>query len=94
MITTEPLLAVDIREAARRLSLSPRAIAALIASRELPSRKIGRRRIIPVTALEAFVKSERPSEDRETEHKGTRNPAKTPEERCSREQETFLHGQN
>jgi excisionase family DNA binding protein len=51
----ESLLAVGITEAARRLGLSPRTVATLIAQRELPSRKVGRRRIIPVAALEAFV---------------------------------------
>jgi len=49
------LIAIDIREAARRLSISPRTVAALISRRELPSRKVGRRRIIPVVALEAFA---------------------------------------
>jgi excisionase family DNA binding protein len=54
------LIAVDIREAARRLSLSPRTIAKLISSRELPSLKVGRRRIIPVAALEAFIRADQP----------------------------------
>ena len=44
-------LAVDVREAARRLSLSPRTVATLVSRGELPSRKVGRRRIIPVAAL-------------------------------------------
>jgi excisionase family DNA binding protein len=52
----EELIAVDIREAARRLSLSPRTVATLLATQELPSRKVGRRRIIPVAALEAFIR--------------------------------------
>ena len=51
--------AIDIREAARRLSLSPRTVATLISSQELPSRKVGRRRIIPVAALEAFISGDR-----------------------------------
>lgn len=51
----EDAVAVDIVEAAKRLSLSPRTVATLIARRELESRKIGRRRIIPVVALEKFV---------------------------------------
>ena len=54
----DQLLAVDIREAARQLSLSPRTVANLVSTRELPSRKVGRRRIIPVTALEAFIRRE------------------------------------
>jgi excisionase family DNA binding protein len=53
------VIAVNISEAARRLSISPRTVAMLISRRELPSRKVGRRRIIPVVALEAFVKSDR-----------------------------------
>jgi excisionase family DNA binding protein len=58
---TDKLLAIDIREAARRLSLSPRTIATLISNQELPSRKVGRRRIIPVAALEAFIGNDRPT---------------------------------
>ena len=50
------VLAVNIPEAARRLGLSQRTVATLVLSRELPSRKVGRRRIIPVVALEAFVR--------------------------------------
>jgi excisionase family DNA binding protein len=49
-------LAVNIPEAARRLGLSIRTVATLVSRRELPSRKVGRRRIIPVAALEAFVR--------------------------------------
>lgn len=49
------VLAVDVREAARRLGLSPRTIATLIARGELLSRRIGRRRVIPVEALEKFL---------------------------------------
>jgi len=56
MHSTESVVAVGIAEAARRLGLSTRTIAKLIARRELPSRKVGRRRIIPVVALEAFAR--------------------------------------
>ena len=51
----ETVLAVGVPEAARRLGLSTRTVATLIARRELPSRKVGRRRIIPVAALEIFI---------------------------------------
>jgi excisionase family DNA binding protein len=51
------ILAVDIREAARRLGLSPRTVATLVSRRELPSCKVGRRRIIPIAALEAFIRT-------------------------------------
>ncbi len=54
----ETVLAVGIVEAARRLGLSARTVATLVLRHELPSRRVGRRRIIPVVALEAFVKSE------------------------------------
>jgi len=53
----ETVLAVGVAEAARRLGLSARTVATLVLTRELPSRKVGRRRIIPVVALEAFVRS-------------------------------------
>jgi excisionase family DNA binding protein len=49
-------LAVTITEAARRLGLSIRTVATLVSRRELASRKVGRRRIIPVSALEAFLR--------------------------------------
>lgn len=51
----ESILAVGMAEAARRLGLSTRTVATLVSRRELPSRKVGRRRIIAVAALEAFV---------------------------------------
>lgn len=51
----DDVVAVDVREAARRLSLSPRTVAALIASGELQTVKVGRRRIVPVRALERFL---------------------------------------
>jgi excisionase family DNA binding protein len=50
------VIAVGVAEAARRLGLSVRTVATLISRRELASLKVGRRRIIPVTALEAFIK--------------------------------------
>lgn len=51
----ETVLAVGMGEAARRLGLSARTIAKLVSRHELPSRKVGRRRIIPVAALEAYA---------------------------------------
>jgi excisionase family DNA binding protein len=55
----ETILAVGIGEAARRLGLSARTVASLVLRQELPSRKVGRRRIIPVVALEAFISRDR-----------------------------------
>jgi excisionase family DNA binding protein len=54
----ETVVAVGLSEAARRLGLSTRTVATLVLRNELPSRKVGRRRIIPVLALEAFVRSD------------------------------------
>ena len=51
----ETQLAIGMAEAARRLGLSVRTVATLIARRELPSRRVGRRRIVPVAALDAFM---------------------------------------
>lgn len=53
----ETILAVGMAEAARRLGVSARTVATLVQRRELPSRKVGRRRIIPIFALESFVQS-------------------------------------
>jgi excisionase family DNA binding protein len=58
MQVDETVLAVGITEAARRLGLSPRTVATLLSRRELPSRKVGRRRIIPVHALETFLRND------------------------------------
>jgi excisionase family DNA binding protein len=54
-------LAVDIRRAAEMLSVSPRTIQNYIHARLLPARKIGRRTVIPVRALEAFLRTDQPS---------------------------------
>ena len=50
------MLAIPIDEAARRLSLSPRTVATLVAQRELRSVKVGRRRLIPLKALQDFLR--------------------------------------
>ena len=46
----EPL-AVNITEAARRLGISARTVATLVAHKELRSCRIGRRRVITIRAL-------------------------------------------
>lgn len=48
-------LAVDTHQAARMLSVSPRTIQNYIRAKMLPVRKIGRRTVIPVWALEDFL---------------------------------------
>jgi excisionase family DNA binding protein len=57
----EAVIAVGVAEAARRLGLSIRTVATLISRRELPSLKVGRRRIVAVTALESFIKRDHPT---------------------------------
>ena len=47
--------AVNVEEAARRLGISPRGVARLLASGELPSLRVGRRRLVPLGALERLV---------------------------------------
>lgn len=59
--TENPPLAVDTREASRLLSVSPRTIQNYIRAKLLPARKIGRRTVIPVRALENFLRSDQPS---------------------------------
>jgi excisionase family DNA binding protein len=54
-------LAVDTREAARLLSVSPRTIQNYIAAKLLPARKIGRRTVISARALENFLRTDQPS---------------------------------
>jgi excisionase family DNA binding protein len=54
----ETVIAVGMAEAARRLGLSPRTVATLVSRHQLASPKVGRRRIIPVVALEAFLRGD------------------------------------
>jgi len=54
----ETIMAVGLVEAARRLGVSARTVATLVSRNQLSSRKVGRRRIIPVVALEAFVEGD------------------------------------
>lgn len=46
---------VDLAEAARRLSISPRSCERLIAERRLRSVKVRGRRLIPTSEIAAFV---------------------------------------
>lgn len=50
------ILAVSIVEAARRLSVCSRTVTNLIRTKQLVSRKIGRRRVVPTASLEAFIR--------------------------------------
>jgi excisionase family DNA binding protein len=49
-------LLISKREAAAALSVSLRTLENLIRRRELPVRKLGRRTLIPLNALEQFAK--------------------------------------
>jgi excisionase family DNA binding protein len=62
-------LAVDIPEAAGMLSVSPRTIQNFISRKVLPARKLGRRTVISVKALERFLRTDHPSLS------GVKNPA-------------------
>jgi excisionase family DNA binding protein len=54
-IDMQEALAVSIPEAARRLGVSARTVATLVARNELRSLRIGRRRVIPTRVLEEFL---------------------------------------
>ena len=54
-------LAVDVRTAAAMLSVSPRTIQNYIRSKMLPARKLGRRTVIPIRALENFLRTDHPT---------------------------------
>jgi excisionase family DNA binding protein len=55
------VLAVSVEEAARLLGVSPRTIQNLIFNRQLLSRKIGKRTVIPMTALQNFLRKDHPT---------------------------------
>jgi excisionase family DNA binding protein len=61
----DKLILVSKRDAARQLSVSPRTLDNLIAGRELPVRRIGRRVLIPRKALENFARRDHPTRNRE-----------------------------
>ena len=63
--TREPLL-VSKRRAAESPSVSVRTVENLIASKKLPSRKIGRRTLIPYSALRALASRDTPSPSQPT----------------------------
>lgn len=56
-----PPLLVSKRDAAALLSLCLRSIDNLIAAKQLPCRRIGRRVLIPYTALVAFARRDHPN---------------------------------
>jgi len=61
MATQIERLAVDIRTAATMLSVSPRTIQNYLRAKLLIGRKLGRRTVIPLRALENFLRTDHPS---------------------------------
>lgn len=60
LLNTEKL-AVDVRTASQMLSVSPRTIQNYIRAKLLPAKKIGRRTVILVRALEVFLRTDHES---------------------------------
>lgn len=58
------VLAVSMDEAARLLGVSPRTVASLARANRLTSRRIGRRRVIPVSALDVFLRRDHSLKER------------------------------
>jgi len=52
---TDAIQSLTVRETAAKLKVSERFVAKLIAQRPLPSYRLGRRRLVRETALQAFV---------------------------------------
>jgi excisionase family DNA binding protein len=82
------ILAVSVAEAARRLGVSHRTVGYLMARGELYSRKIGRRRVIPVSALERLL---RPSKQVCSSPK--RNSARTIRDGCGMHASAHEHAE-
>lgn len=61
MVTAEQKLAVGVREAAAMLSISRRQVQNYITVNVIPVHKVGRRTLILVRDLEAFLREDRPS---------------------------------
>lgn len=59
-VSPDAKLLVSREEAAEVLSLSIRSIDYLLASKELPFRKIGTRTMIPLSALQSFARMHHP----------------------------------
>jgi len=61
MRTTPVRIAVSQSEAAEMVGLSLRTLQNFIRSKQIPVRKIGRRTLVEVSALEVFVSTDRSS---------------------------------
>ena len=60
-MNTNKRLAVGTQEAAAMLSLSLRSVQNYIAAKRIPTRKVGKRTLILVRDLEAFLGRDQPS---------------------------------
>jgi excisionase family DNA binding protein len=58
MTETDAAVTVSVAEGARRMGISVSKLKQLLASGEVRSLKVGDRRLIPVSALEAFARTE------------------------------------
>jgi excisionase family DNA binding protein len=67
---TKEKLAVSLREAAMMLSLSSRWVQTFVAAKRIPARKVGKRTLILVKDLEAFLSEDQPSPERV--HRGSK----------------------
>lgn len=59
-------MAVPVEEAARRLNISRSLAWELVWSGRLPTVRLGRRRVVPVKALEAILETETGHESQES----------------------------
>ena len=59
-IRAEEKLLLSRRDAAQVLSISQRALDYLVANQRLPSRRIGKRVLIPVADLRKFARADHP----------------------------------
>ncbi len=62
-----PALALDLPAAARALSLSPRTVAELSAAGDLPSRRVGRRRLFLPAELREWLETLPKGSENETD---------------------------
>ncbi len=60
-LLNENRLLVGRREAAELLSISPRALDYLVANKQLTTRRIGSRVLIPMIELQKFSRSDHPA---------------------------------
>jgi hypothetical protein len=60
-VATPAALAVSLQQAAQMAALSTRSMQNYVSAKLIPSRKIGKRRLILVRDLEKFLRTDQPS---------------------------------